>query len=224
MSKQFRDNYISEITSDFAGKEVTLAGWVHEVRDMGHIIFLLLRDNTGIIQITAKKGTVSEEVIKEMSLPKESVVSIIGNVVENKQAKKGVEIIPKSIKNLNPISSTIPFEVTGKVPAELDVRLNFRYIDLRRLQTTAVFKIESTVLDSFRKIVKKEGFKEIRTPSLVKEATEGGTDLFKVDYFGEQAFLAQSPQLYKQLAVIGGFDKVLSLKRRKMMCPISLTS
>ncbi len=211
MSKQFRDNYISEITSDFAGKEVTLAGWVHEVRDMGHIIFLLLRDNTGIIQITAKKGTVSEEVIKEMSLPKESVVSIIGNVVENKQAKKGVEIIPKSIKNLNPISSTIPFEVTGKVPAELDVRLNFRYIDLRRLQTTAVFKIESTVLDSFRKIVKKEGFKEIRTPSLVKEATEGGTDLFKVDYFGEQAFLAQSPQLYKQLAVIGGFDKVFMI-------------
>ena len=211
LQEQFRSHYISEINLKSVGKEISIAGWVHEVRDLGHILFVLLRDNTGIIQITAKKGVVPEDIIKQLILPKESVITIKGVVVENKQAKNGVEIIPNYIKDLNPLSSSIPFEVTGKVPAELDVRLNFRYIDLRRLQTTSVFNIESTVLENFRKILKKLNFKEIRTPSLVKEATEGGTDLFKVDYFGDTAYLAQSPQLYKQLAVIGGFDKVFMI-------------
>ncbi len=207
----YRTNYVSELSNSFSGKEVKIAGWVHEVRDIGNIVFLLLRDNTGIIQITAKKGSVSDDVIKSMLIPKESVISVTGTVVENKQSKKGIEVIPIEVNNLNPLQSVIPFEVTGKVPAELDVRLNYRYIDLRRLQSTAIFKIESTVLKTFRKTIEKEGFIEIRTPSLVKEATEGGTDLFKVNYFEENAYLAQSPQLYKQLSVIGGFDKVFMI-------------
>ena len=180
MENDLRTIYVSDITPLLNGKIIKVAGWVHEVRDVGHIIFLLLRDNTGIIQITAKKGTVSDELMKQLNLPKESVVSVTAEVVENKQAKKGIELIPKEIINLNPLSSSIPFEVTGKVPAELDVRLNFRHIDLRRVQTTAIFKIESTILKTFRNTLEKEKFNEIRTPSIVKEATEGGTDLFKI--------------------------------------------
>ncbi|MGC8479343.1 MAG: aspartate--tRNA(Asn) ligase [Candidatus Micrarchaeia archaeon] len=208
MNNSYRTNYISDIDNTLIGKKIKISGWVHEVRDIGHIIFLLIRDNTGIIQVTAKKGVTDDEVMKSLLLPKESVVSLTGTVVENKQAKMGIELLPTDIKNLNPITSTIPFEVTGKVPADLDVRLNFRYIDLRRAQSTSIFKIESTVLKTFRKTLEKEGFLEIRTPSIVKEATEGGTELFKLQYFESDAYLAQSPQLYKQLTVIGGFDRV----------------
>ncbi len=211
MSNNYRTYYISELDVSSAGRTVTVAGWVHEVRDIGHILFLILRDHTGLIQITAKKGEVDEKLMKELSIPKESVVSITGKVVENKQSKKGIEILPTEIKNLNPLSATIPFEVTGKVPADLDVRLNFRHIDLRRLSSSAIFNIESTILSSFRTILEKEKFIEIRTPSLVKEATEGGTDVFKVQYFENDAYLAQSPQIYKQLAVIGGFDRVFMI-------------
>lgn len=191
------------------GKEVTIAGWVHEVRELGKLTFLLLKDMTGIAQVVAKKGEASESIISALSVPKESVLSVTGTVKANKESRfGGVEIIPKTVANLNPLSMRIPFEVTGKVPVELDVRLNYRYIDLRRIQTAAIFKIESTILNSFRQFFYDQGFNEIRPSSIVAEATEGGAELFELKYFESKAFLAQSPQLYKQLAIIGGLDKV----------------
>jgi aspartyl-tRNA synthetase len=190
------------------GREVTIAGWVHEIRNMGKIVFLLLRDHSGIAQVIGKEGDVSDPVIKSMSFPKESVVMVRGRVKKNAESRYGFEIVPIEISNLNPLEAAIPFEVTGKVPAEIDVRLDNRHIDLRRLETTSIFNIQSTVLNSFRGRLLKEGFSEIRTPSLVEAATEGGADLFSVEYFEKKAFLAQSPQLYKQLAVVGGMDKV----------------
>ncbi len=193
------------------GKEVTLSGWVHEVRELGKMTFLLLRDVTGIAQVIGKKGVVADSLMDRMSLPKESVVRIVGTVKANPEAKSGFEIAIMEIENLNPISAKIPFEVTGKVPVEMDVRLNYRYIDLRRQQTEAIFKIESTILSSFREILLGRHFLEIRTPSIVAEATEGGSELFSVQYFESKAFLAQSPQLYKQLAVIGGLDRVFAI-------------
>ncbi len=192
-------------------QKVTLAGWVHEVRKLKNVTFLLLRDITGIIQVTGKAGTCDKNIIESMDIPKESVISVEGIVKINPEAKIGFEIIPTKITNLNPISKVIPFETTGKVPAELDTRLDYRYIDLRRLQTEAIFKIESTILNSFRNFLYNKGFNEIRTSSIVAEATEGGADLFPLQYFEEKAYLAQSPQLYKQMAVIGGLDKVFMI-------------
>ena len=206
-----RSHYINELNAQMEGKEVSLCGWVHEVRNIGKIVFMLLRDNTGIVQVTAKEGVVNKEIMEKMDLPKESVVMVKGIVSKNSEAKKGFEIIPKEVIDLNPLSSKIPFEVTGKVPADLDVRLEYRYIDLRRRETTAIFKIESTILQTFRSILYKSGFTEIRTPSIVAAATEGGTELFPVTYFERIAYLSQSPQLYKQLAVIGGLDKVFMI-------------
>ncbi len=188
-----------------------LAGWVHEVRELGSVVFLLLRDSTGIVQVVGKKGVVADNVIKDMRLPKESVVQIKGIVKENKEAKKGFEVIPSEVTNLNPLSAKIPFEVTGKVDAELDVRLDYRYIDLRRLQSSAIFKIQSTIANSFIGKAEELGFTHIRTPSIVAEATEGGADLFSVDYFERKGYLAQSPQIYKQLAAIGGLEKVFTI-------------
>jgi nondiscriminating aspartyl-tRNA synthetase len=206
-----RTHLVSELNEEMDGKEVVLTGWVHEVRETGKITFLVLRDSTGIVQIIGKKGETPDDVLKNMVLPKESVILVKGTVKKNKEAKKGFEIIPKEITDLNPLSRQIPFEVTGKVPADIDVRLNHRYIDLRRLETRAIFKIESTVLQSFRDFFKDKGFTEIRTPTLVEEATEGGAEVFPVIYFEKKAYLAQSPQLYKQLALVGGFDKVFMI-------------
>jgi nondiscriminating aspartyl-tRNA synthetase len=206
-----RTHYISEITEDMNGKEVTLAGWVHELRETAKITFLILRDNTGLIQVIGKVGETDPKLIKAMSLPKESVITIRGIVKASKESKKGFEIVPKEIINLNPLSGKVPFEVTGKVPADIDVRLNHRFIDLRRLETAAIFRIQSTILQSFRNFFAEKGFNEIRTPSIVGESTEGGSDVFEVKYFDKKAFLAQSPQLYKQLALVGGMDKVFMI-------------
>ncbi len=203
-----RMHYIKDLGPEMDGKEVTLAGWVHEVRETGKITFLILRDSTGIVQVIGKKGETDEKTMKALSLPKESVVAITGILKVNKEAKKGFEILAKKVTDLNPISSQIPFEVTGKVPADIDVRLNHRHIDLRRLETAAIFSIQSTILQSFRNFFSNRGFKEIRTPTLVSEATEGGSEVFEVKYFERKAYLAQSPQLYKQLALVGGMDRV----------------
>ena len=211
LQSAYRTHYIRELNKGMSGREVVLAGWVHEVRNIGKIIFLLLRDHSGIVQVTAKQGAASEELMKKMNLPKESVVMVKGVIKENHESKKGFEVAPTEITDLNPLSAGIPFEVTGKVPAEIDVRLDNRSIDLRRLESTAVFNIESTVLGSFKNICTRSGFQEIKTASLVEAATEGGTDLFEVQYFEKKAYLSQSPQLYKQLAVIGGMDRVFMI-------------
>jgi aspartyl-tRNA synthetase len=203
-----RSHYISELTKEMDGKSVTVAGWVHEVRETAKITFMLVRDRTGIVQVIGKQGVADAGLIKKMSMPKESVVLVKGRISSNPEAKKGFEIIPEQIENLNPLGTSIPFEVTGKVPADLDVRLDYRYIDLRRLSTKAIFNIESTILATFSSMFSKKGFTQIRTPSIIAEASEGGAELFQVKYFEKDAYMAQSPQLYKQLAVIGGLDKV----------------
>ncbi|VVC04621.1 Aspartate--tRNA(Asp/Asn) ligase [Candidatus Burarchaeum australiense] len=202
-----RTHYVEELRG-MNGKEVTLAGWAHEVRDVGKLRFVLLRDRTGIVQITAKRGEAPDAVFELMSFPKETVIRVRGIVKEGGASKAGLEIMPSEAEILNPITTKIPFELTGKVPADIDVRLDNRYVDLRRLETQAIFRIRSELAAAFREKLTELKFQEVSTPCIVAAATEGGTDLFPVQYFEKQAFLAQSPQLYKQLAVIGGMDRV----------------
>ncbi len=203
----FRTHYVSDAVSQ-KDKEVTVAGWVHEVRNLGKMNFLLLRDRSGILQVFGKEGAVPGEVLKMMDQPKETVVAVTGKVVASKVAKAGVELIPSKIEILGEITGRVPFEVTGKVPAELDVRLDYRYVDLRRAEPSAIFKIKHEIVTSFRQTLYGLGFQEMHPTSIVAAATEGGTNLFPVEYFEKKAYLAQSPQLYKQLAVVGGMDKV----------------
>jgi aspartyl-tRNA synthetase len=203
----YRTHYIAE-AKKLVGKEVIVAGWVHEVRNLGKLVFVLLRDRTGIIQVTAKLGRESDEIIKNMDQPKETVVSVKGKIAESNIAKDKVELLPSEFKVLNKITTKVPFEVTGKVPAELDVRLDYRYVDSRRPSTLAIFKIRSEIANAFREKCRELGAIEIHPPTIVEAATEGGADLFKVQYFEKEAYLVQSPQLYKQLAIIGGMDRV----------------
>ncbi len=202
-----RTHYISAAKS-LAGQTVTLAGWVHEVRDLGKVRFLLLRDKTGIIQVFAKKGGVDDALFEKMVHPRETVLVVEGKVVASKIATGGVELAPSRIDVLSTPSIKIPIDLTGQVPAELDVRLDNRYVDLRSPNASAIFSIKSQAARAFRESLLSQHFTEIHPPCLVAAATEGGADVFKVQYFEREATLAQSPQLYKQLAVVGGMDKV----------------
>ncbi len=210
-----RSHYVSEVEQKDEGKLVALAGWVHETRTFGKINFILLRDRSGIMQIILKEGEAPEKLIElSKKLIKETAIVVKGKVRSSKMANLGRELVPESIEVVGEVLKQVPFEITGKVPAEIDVRLDKRFIDLRRIEVQAIFKIRSEVQRAFRDKLTQLNFQEINPPSLVETATEGGTDLFEVKYFEKKAYLAQSPQLYKQLAVMGGMDKVF------MVCPI----
>ncbi|MFH0922444.1 MAG: aspartate--tRNA(Asn) ligase [Candidatus Micrarchaeota archaeon] len=207
-----RSHYAIDVTPHLDGKHVSLAGWVHETRDLGGLLFIVLRDRSGLIQITLKKKEADPDLVKIAShLVKEAAIVCEGVVKASKIASGGREVIPEEITVVGEVLKTVPFEVTGKVPADLDVRLDHRSIDLRRFETSAIFKIRHFLQKAFREKLCELTFREITPPCVVSTSTEGGADLFSVKYFEKNAFLAQSPQLYKQLAVIGGMDKVFMI-------------
>lgn len=207
-----RTHYSQEVKTEMNSQRVTLMGWIHEIRDLGGIIFLLLRDRDGITQITAPSKKVSTELFEEIrKLKKESVVAVKGTVQESPKAPGGVEIIPQKILLLNPSHQPLPLDPTEKVRAEIDTRLDSRFLDLRKHSVNSIFKIKSRMLHSVRVFLETQEFIEINTPKLVASATEGGTELFPITYFEREAFLGQSPQLYKQMMMATSLDKVYEI-------------
>jgi len=203
-----RTDYVNEAKGK-AGKQVKVAGWVHEIRDIGKLIFIQLRDKTGIMQIIAKKGVVPDEVMEKMKRNKEDVIVVEGTVAENKVAPGGVELVPSKVEVISKVEQKLPIDPTGVVDSDLDTRLNFRYLDLRKPDVAAIFKVKDVIINEFRRKTREMGFQEVHPTHIVAAASEGGTEVFPVEYFEQKAFLAQSPQLYKQLAVVGGIDKVM---------------
>ncbi|NYZ77558.1 aspartate--tRNA(Asn) ligase [Candidatus Micrarchaeota archaeon] len=203
-----RTHYISEAKKKI-GSKVGIAGWVHDVRDLGKLKFVHVRDATGILQVTMKKGVVEDSLLESVSVNKEEVVAFEGEIRENKIAPDGVEMVPNGFRLLNRVDRKLPVDPTGHVPSELDTRLDYRYIDLRKREVGLIFRIKSSLITSFREHLVSKGFVEIQPSAITGAATEGGTEVFPVQYFETQAYLVQSPQLYKQLAVIGGLDRVM---------------
>ncbi|AIS32082.1 Aspartate-tRNA ligase [Methanobacterium formicicum] len=207
-----RTHYSQELDEDMDGETVTLMGWVHEIRDLGGIIFVLLRDRNGITQITAPSKKITPELMEEIrKFKKESVIAVKGTIQGSPKAPGGVEVIPEEVKVLNESKQPLPLDPTEKVRAEIDTRLDSRYLDLRKHSISAIFKIKSTMLHSVRIFLEEKGFMEVNTPKLVGSATEGGTELFPITYFEREAFLGQSPQLYKQMMMATGLDKVFEI-------------
>lgn len=207
-----RTHYTKNVKPEINGEEIVLMGWVHEIRDLGGIIFVLLRDRDGLIQITAPSKKVSPELFEEIKkLKKEGVIAVKGLVQESGKAPNGVEIIPEEIKLLNESKLPLPLDTTGNTHAEIDTRLDSRFLDLRKHNVSAIFKIKSRMFHSIRNFLESRGYTEINTPKLVASATEGGTELFPITYFEREAFLGQSPQLYKQMMMGSGFDKVFEI-------------
>jgi aspartyl-tRNA synthetase len=207
-----KKNYTFEIYNMPDGAPVTLCGWVQEIRKLGNISFLILRDREGIAQITLIKKIVGEEKFKTITdLNRESVICVEGKVNKNTQSKLGCEIIPDNIRVLAIAETPLPMGVVDKVSVDLETRLDVRFMDLRRPEVQSIFKIESNLGKSIRRTLEDNGFIEIHTPKIIATATEGGTELFKVKYFEKDAYLVQSPQLYKQIMMAAGFERVYEI-------------
>ncbi len=192
-----------------AGAKVRLSGWVHEKRDFGKLIFLIVRDMDGLAQVTAKTGVTDDKLITQVkAIGKEFVVDIEGTAEQNDRAPNGVEIKPTKITVISEAASPLPIESTGKVQSDLDTRLDNRFLDLRRPEVRAIFTVQNQIIKSFRKTLDAQKFIEITPPGVIAASSEGGAELFPIPYYNKEAFLAQSPQIYKQMAVMGGMEKV----------------
>ncbi|MBU3902407.1 MAG: aspartate--tRNA(Asn) ligase [Candidatus Thermoplasmatota archaeon] len=207
-----RTKYSSEINRDDYDKEVVVAGWVQDVRKLGSIAFIQLRDRDGVIQVTALKKELNPELFKRLTeVPRESVISVKGVVKENKEAKAGFEILPKNVKIISVAKTPLPIGVVDKVSTEIETRFDHRFMDLRKPEIQSIFKIRHTMIKAVREEFLFNDFIEIHTPKIVATATEGGTNLFRMQYFEEKAFLNQSPQLYKQMMMATGLDRVFEI-------------
>jgi aspartyl-tRNA synthetase len=181
-------------------EQVLLKGWVHETRDLKKVRFLILKDSSGRIQVTGVEGKTDEKTFNQLdSLTRESVVQITGKLKDCAQAPSGKELLPDSIEIIQEAKNPLPIDASDYSKTELPLRLDNRFLDLHSARTQSIFKIQSTIGAEFLKYFTDKGFTYAHTPSLIAASSEGGTELFKAKYFEREVFLAQSPQLYKQM-------------------------
>lgn len=188
---------------DKLDEEVLIKGWVHQIRALGNLAFLLLRDRSGLVQV------VLEGELAQLDLPLESAISLVGVVNEDERAPNGVEVRAKSLAIIAPALEPVPFELNKNgLKAGMEVLLDHRTISLRHPRNRAIFKVQDELLYAFRQYLRFQDFTEIHTPKLVSTGVEGGTELFEAQYFEKKAYLAQSPQFYKQMMVGAGLERV----------------
>ncbi|NCT55639.1 aspartate--tRNA(Asn) ligase [bacterium] len=203
--------YVQDIKSKIS-EEVTMMGWVHTIRDQGRIKFVLLRDITGIAQLVV--GEEKTEAFKIISdLANESVIEVIGVIKEERQAPNGVELQIDSITVLSKADPKLPIPIIDKSNAETEqpTRLDWRWIDLRKPEKALIFKVWTWMEQYMREFFVNDGFMEIHSPKFMSTPSESGAELFEVKYFDRVAYLAQSPQFYKQMAMASGFEKVFEV-------------
>jgi len=192
------------------GKQITVQGWLHKKRLMGGLNFITLRDRSGLVQILAEN---KKELEKLRGLQIGTVMSVTGSVFEDERAPGGAEIHDPEFAVISAVTDEPPIEIDkplGHKSENLDTLFDNRPIGLRNLQETAIFQVQSTVCKSIRNYFYEHEFTEIHTPKLLAEATEGGAEVFTLDYFGKTATLAQSPQFYKQM-MVGVFERVFEI-------------
>ena len=211
MSRMTDRIYIKDLAGH-KGKEVEIKGFVHAHRDQNKIVFINLRDVSGVVQVVAfHEDADTFSVAKELSL--ESVISVTGEVKEEKQAPGGYEISAKKIEVISKSDPELPIPVLsekGGGDANQQVRLDYRWIDLRQPEKTKIFKIWTSLERGFRNHYYDNDYIQFYSPSFMGTPSETGAEVFTVDYFEKEAFLAQSPQFYKQMAIASGFEKVFS--------------
>ena len=195
-------------------EEVVVSGFVDEIRNLKWVQFVVLRDETGKVQITIEK---SEEANKELveivdNLTVESTLKVTGKVMDSPKVKlNGMEVIPSKIEVTSVNQGELPFNYKDISTVNLDTRLDYRYIDLRSEKNILMFQIQSTLVRYMREYLYINGFTEIHSPKLLGAASESGSEVFEVKYFDKKAYLAQSPQFYKQMALAAGFGKVFEV-------------
>lgn len=206
-----RSHYSFEISRKNVSEEVVVVGWISSKRDHGNVLFLQLRDQFGEVQIVVKKKETSLELFKTLrNLKEHSSLAITGVIVEQKNSSSQIEILPKEIKILSISNKPPPFLTQAISSIGIDTRLDLRAIDLRRNYLQFVFKIRNTIINSIREYFNENYFIEVNTPKMIATATEGGAALFPIFYYDREAFLAQSPQLYKEQLTMA-FESVFEI-------------
>ncbi len=190
---------ISELTTELIGKQVVLGGWIEDLRKLGKMTFITLRDVSGISQIIVK-GELNDNLGE---INRQSVVRVKGIVQETKARDFEFEVKAEELEVLAKAIHPLPIDPIGRLESNIDTRLNHRALDMRNQRTASIFKLRHHVLQSLRKTLSEKKFLEITTPKIIGSASEGGADLFSLDYFGKTAYLAQSPQLYKEQMTMG---------------------
>jgi len=194
-----RTHNIEDLNSDTKGQKVILCGWVEDLRKLGKMTFLTVRDVTGITQVIVK-GDLNDN-LEEIN--RQSVVRIIGIVQDTQARDFEYEIKAEEVQVLGKAIHPLPIDPIGRLESNIDNRLNTRALDMRNQKTASIFKLRHHVLAALRKTLQEKKFIEINTPKIIGSASEGGANLFSLDYFGKTAYLAQSPQLYKEQMTIG---------------------
>lgn len=199
---------------EYFGKEITIEGFIENIRDLQWVQFVIVRDLTDKVQVTIEK---SEEKNKEMvelisNLPLESTVKITGTLMESPKVKlNGMELIPTKIEVTSTSEHELPFNYKDLNNVLSDTRADYRFIDLRNERNRLIFQVQSTMVNALREFVLDKDFMEIHTPKLIGTASESGSEVFEVKYFDRKAYLAQSPQFYKQMAMAAGFERVFEV-------------
>jgi len=195
------------------GQRVTIKGFVHAVRNQKAVQFIVLRDHTGMMQIVVERSEANSSFNDLVTaLHRESAIEVTGLVVSNPTIKLAqIEIQLEKIKVVSLSDPILPIDTSGKTESDADKRLDWRFLDLRSPENQLIFQIQTTVESAMRDFWLANGFLELHTPKLMGSPSEGGAELFTLDYFGQTASLAQSPQFYKQMAMAAGMDRVFEI-------------
>ena len=193
------------LNHDMTGKAVKVNGAVHTIRDMGTVAFVILRKREGLLQCVYEEGITAFD-LKE--LKEASTIEVTGTIAASEKAPNGIELRLQTIKVLSEPTEAMPIPIAKwKMNTHSETMLDLRPISLRNIRERAKFKVQEGIVRGFREFLYQQGFTEIRTPKITAKGAEGGSNIFKLDYFGKKAELAQSPQLYKQ-TMVGVYDRV----------------
>ena len=206
-----RSHYSMELNGLTEGTDVTVMGWVVTVRGHGNIAFATIRDKLGNIQIITKSGECDDDIREKLStLKQHSSIAVVGKTRKNEKSPTGIEVVPSELRVFSEVEKIPPFEPYAKSVKNIDTRLEVRAIDLRRSVLQKIFLARSHALIAIRNYLSTQDFVEINTPKMIATATEGGAALFPIFYYNKEAFLAQSPQLYKEQLTMS-FEKVFEI-------------
>ncbi len=198
---------------EYLNQEITIEGFVDNIRHLQYVDFLIIRDTTSKVQVTIEKNESNKKLTEIAStLTPESTVKITGILHKNDKVKlNNMELIPTNITITSKCLEELPLNYKDNKSAAIDTRLNYRFLDLRSDKNILMFKVQTCMINAMREFVVKNNFTEIHTPKIISAASESGSEVFEVNYFGRKAYLAQSPQFYKQMAMCAGFEKVFEI-------------
>ena len=201
-----RTHYTDQVQESLIGQVVSIAGWIEDIRDIGKVAFLTIRDVRGAAQVVLSANTLSA--VKDK--PRQSAVIVSGVVQHSKSKDFPLEIKAEKVNIVTEATHPLPIDPTGRVESAIDKRLDSRALDLRNPKTSSIFVLRSAVLDNIRTTLRSKAFVEVNTPKIIGSASEGGANLFGFEYFKKQAYLAQSPQLYKEQLILA-LDRVFEI-------------